>query len=82
MHGRVQGVGYRWSCQIEARRLGVRGWVRNDADGTVSGYFEGAQAAVDALVAWCGHGPSGSQVTRVEVQPAQPEGRTRFTVTG
>ena len=52
VHGYVQGVGYRYSCQAEAMRLGVTGWARNDdAEGTVSGHFEGPGHAVDALVA-------------------------------
>lgn len=79
--GRVQGVGYRWSCQIEADRLGVTGWVRNDDSGTVSGHFEGGADAVDALLNWCRQGPPGSRVTGVEHAPGTVEGATRFRVT-
>ncbi|MFV0459128.1 MAG: acylphosphatase [Actinomycetales bacterium] len=81
--GRVQGVGYRYSCQVEATRLGVRGWVRNDdAAGTVSGLFEGEQTAVDELVDWCRQGPPFASVSRVRVLPADVQGLTRFVVTG
>lgn len=81
--GYVQGVGFRYSCQDRARRLGVHGWVRNnDDEGTVSGHFEGDSEAVDALVDWCRQGPRGSRVTSVSVHPASPKGHTRFSITG
>ncbi len=51
--GRVQGVSFRWACQREAERLGVRGWVGNEPDESVAAHFEGARDAVDQLVAWC-----------------------------
>lgn len=81
--GRVQGVGFRYSCQVEALRLGVHGWVRNnDFEGTVSGHFEGEPTAVDELVNWCHHGPPGARVSGVTVTATQPSGARRFTVTG
>jgi acylphosphatase len=49
--GRVQGVGYRISMVEEARRRGVRGWVRNRRDGTVEAVVDGAPGALDAIVA-------------------------------
>ena len=51
--GRVQGVGFRASCQREAAALGLTGWVRNRWDGAVEALFEGEAAAVDAMLAWC-----------------------------
>ena len=35
VHGRVQGVSFRWFTQRAAIQIGVRGWVRNRSDGTV-----------------------------------------------
>jgi acylphosphatase len=70
VRGRVQGVGFRASAAHEARRLGVGGWVRNLPDGTVELEARGAPAAVDALVAWLGHGPRGARVTGVDVHDA------------
>jgi acylphosphatase len=76
--GRVQGVFFRDSCRTEAERLAVRGWVANEPDGSVSGHFEGAEDAVDALVDWCRTGPSRAEVVGVEVQEVSPEGVAGF----
>ena len=72
--GRVQGVWFRDSCQREARRLGVAGWVRNCADGTVEAVMAGDARALDALRQWARRGPPGSRVDRVEESDAPGEG--------
>lgn len=65
--GRVQGVWFRaWTAQ-EATALGVDGWVRNCADGTVEAVFQGASEAVDSMVAACHRGPPAARVTAVDV---------------
>jgi acylphosphatase len=66
IHGRVQGVGYRFSAVDEARRLGLRGWVRNTPDGTVELVAEGGEANLRRLASWCLSGPPGARVTRVD----------------
>ena len=65
--GRVQGVGFRYSTQEKARSLNVLGWVKNTPDGCVEVLAEGAGAAVEALIAWCGTGPRLARVNRVEI---------------
>jgi acylphosphatase len=82
VHGDVQGVGYRWSCVRQAERLGVAGWVRNLPDGTVEIAVEGPDPAVDALVAWAKRGPSGADVSYLEVTEEPPEGARGFSVRG
>ena len=77
--GRVQGVAFRWYAVQEAERLGVRGWIRNDPDESVSGHFEGAADSVDALVAWCGRGPSSASVRHVAVTQTRTTGAEDFT---
>jgi protein-L-isoaspartate(D-aspartate) O-methyltransferase len=81
VHGRVQGVYYRASAQMEGERLGLRGWVRNRSDGSVALRLQGDPAAVDAMLAWCREGPPAARVSRVEVSDATPDdGLTGFEV--
>ncbi len=65
--GLVQGVAFRAYTVDEARRLGVRGWVRNLPDGRVEVEAEGERAALDALVEFCRRGPPAAEVDDVEV---------------
>lgn len=72
VRGRVQGVGFRASCQQKAAALDVTGWVRNRWDGAVEALFEGSPQAVDAMLRWCDHGPPAAVVTSVEVIETPP----------
>jgi acylphosphatase len=72
--GRVQGVAFRIATVEEAERLGgLQGWVRNLRDGRVEALAEGERPKVEALVAWCRHGPPPARVMDVQVrwEPAQ-----------
>ena len=76
--GTVQGVGYRFSTEGEADRLGVDGFVRNRPDGTVEVEVEGTPAAVGQLLAWLEEGPAGADVSRVDVEEVAPTGEGGF----
>jgi acylphosphatase len=66
IHGLVQGVAFRAYTEEQARRLGVKGWVRNLPGGQVEAEAEGERSAVEALVAWCRHGPPAARVEGVQ----------------
>jgi acylphosphatase len=66
VEGRVQGVGFRWSTTQTARRLGLRGTVRNRADGRVEVHAEGPEEGMDDLERWLQDGPRAARVTSVE----------------
>lgn len=65
--GRVQGVAFRAATRQQARLLGLTGWVRNCADGTVEMLAEGERSRLQQLVDWCHEGPPAARVTQVEV---------------
>lgn len=68
IRGRVQGVGYRVWTRAVAEDLGLSGWVRNRADGSVEALFSGPAEDVDAMIARCRNGPLGAAVTDVAVE--------------
>lgn len=79
--GRVQGVGFRYSTQRQANRLGVAGWVRNERDGSVTVVAEGPKAAVDEMVRWLQEGPGFAKVADMDLREYPYEGRySSFTV--
>jgi acylphosphatase len=80
VHGRVQGVGFRYAVDRAARSRGVAGWVRNRADGTVEAVFEGETEPVESLVHFCREGPRGAYVERVEVMSEAAEPLDGFRI--
>jgi acylphosphatase len=80
VHGRVQGVFFRDTARRMAQSRGLGGWVRNAPEGTVEAVFEGDVEAVDSMVRWCGEGPRGAVVERVEVTDEEPEGLRDFRI--
>jgi len=72
--GRVQGVFFRASTWEEAKRLGLRGYVRNLPDGRVEAVFEGDEEKVRKAIEWCRHGPPLAIVEKVEVEWEEPKG--------
>ncbi|MBO9998346.1 MAG: acylphosphatase [Cyanobacteria bacterium SID2] len=76
--GTVQGVGFRYSTQIQAERLSLSGWVRNRRDGRVEAVFEGDRSAVESALAWCRRGPVSAVVTDLSSEWETPEGLVSF----
>jgi acylphosphatase len=66
--GRVQGVFFRAVTQQTAKSLHLTGWVRNVPDGRVEALFEGEDANIDKMIAWCHIGPPAAQVAEVLIE--------------
>jgi acylphosphatase len=72
--GLVQGVNFRYHTRQTALGLNVTGWVRNLPDGRVQGCFEGEEADVAALIAWCRKGPDWARVDDADVSMEEYRG--------
>ncbi len=72
IHGMVQGVFFRHNTIKTAQALGLNGWVRNRADGTVETAAEGERELLEQFVNWCRHGPAYSRVDSVDVSWETP----------
>ncbi|WP_313690413.1 acylphosphatase [Pantoea sp.] len=81
VYGLVQGVGFRYSTQAQARQLDVKGYARNLSDGSVEVLAWGEEAQVMALIDWLkAGGPRSARVEKVLVEPHQPaEPPSHFT---
>lgn len=78
--GRVQGVGYRRFAEASAISNGLAGFVRNEADGSVTGEAEGAEAAIARFLDDLREGPSFARVDAVEVDEKPVVGERGFGV--
>ena len=66
VHGRVQGVGFRWFVGRQAELLRVRGFARNLHDGSVEVIAAGSEAALVQLGQALARGPASARVERVD----------------
>jgi acylphosphatase len=80
VRGRVQGVGFRYFVNHSAQALGVRGWVRNDDDGSVEVYAVGTVAQLSELAGYLWKGPRWAEVRGVEESEAAMEDHAGFSV--
>jgi acylphosphatase len=83
VRGRVQGVGFRWFVEAEAQRLGIAGWVRNNADGSVEVLAQGSREQLVGLRSRLREGPRAARVDDVEELEAKPvAGLSTFRIEG
>jgi acylphosphatase len=78
--GHVQGVSFRQGSRREALCLGLRGFARNNSDGSVTVDVEGDPRALEQLVAWCHRGPKLAVVEHVHVDALDPVGYSGFAI--
>jgi acylphosphatase len=74
VHGRVQGVNFRYYTQQRARDLRLTGYVRNLWDGTVEVVAEGQHSDLEEMLAFLRVGPRAAFVTQVDTRWSGPTG--------
>jgi acylphosphatase len=83
VRGRVQGVGFRWFVEREAKTLGIAGWVRNSPDSSVEVLAMGTRDQLSGLRSRLQQGPRAARVDNVEESGAKPvSGLTNFRIEG
>lgn len=80
VRGRVQGVGYRYFVMREAAALGVTGFARNLADGTVEVVAEGADDVLERFEDRLREGPSFATVSTLDRSALPPRGDQGFHI--
>jgi acylphosphatase len=78
--GKVQGVFFRASTQDKAEALGLTGWVKNEADGSVLIEAEGSEDKLQNLISWCRQGPPQATVEKVEYAEDELQNYAQFEV--
>ena len=73
VYGRVQGVGFRFAAQNQARSLSLKGWVENHGDGSVIVAVQGDEPDCMAFIQWCKTGTGYSWVERIELTEKKTE---------
>jgi acylphosphatase len=68
IHGKVQGVGYRFFATRVARRLGLKGWIQNTRDGGVEAAVEGDSDSIDRWIEELREGPRFAEVSQIDQQ--------------
>ncbi len=66
IYGRVQGVSFRYYGREKARDMGLKGFVRNEPDGTAYFEVEGEEENLKKFLEWCHKGPDTARVEKVE----------------
>jgi len=76
--GHVHNVGFRDWMVAQARALGLNGWVRNRADGSVEALIDGPEPAVEEMLRACRQGPRSAVVESIDEQLAEPPAELGF----
>ncbi|HKG05922.1 MAG TPA: acylphosphatase [Pedobacter sp.] len=78
--GKVQGVTFRETTKYVADQSGIKGFIRNEADGSVYAEAEGEQWELDAFLEWCNDGPDRAKVETCEVTAGELKNFTDFVI--
>ncbi|WP_054636640.1 acylphosphatase [Thalassobacillus sp. C254] len=69
VYGRVQGVGFRRYARKNAVKYRIKGWVRNNENGTVEIIVQGLPSRIGQFIGKILIGPKRAKVDSIEVSP-------------
>ncbi len=78
--GRVQGVGFRHSARSNARFNGIKGFVKNEDDGSVYIEAEGTRNQLDEFINWCRKGPGFGHIDDIRIDTGLPKNYNSFQI--
>ncbi len=78
--GKVQGVFFRASTKAVADQMGIKGFVKNEKDGSVYIEAEGDETFLSMFLEWCKEGPDKSVVENVEVEDGELKNYRNFEI--
>ncbi len=67
IYGRVQNVGFRFYTKKKANELNIKGFVRNESDGSVYIEAEGSEEKLNEFSLWCKRGPDWARVDNIQI---------------
>ncbi len=68
IYGKVQGVGFRNFVFLHAKKLNIKGYVKNNPDGTVEAVFEGDENSINKMIELCKKGPERARVDKIDIK--------------
>jgi acylphosphatase len=81
LYGRVQNVSFRIGTQKQAILNSLKGWVKNEGDGTVEIIVEGTEENIKKLLGWCREGPISADVDDMKIEWLEPTNEfTTFSI--
>jgi acylphosphatase len=80
IYGKVQGVGFRYFVYKNAIKYNIKGYVKNNPDGTVEAWFEGEKENIDKMIELCKKGPEMARVDKVDIFNVEDKGYKEFKI--
>lgn len=80
VYGRVQGVFYRAGATEAANRFNIKGFARNEKDGSVYIEAEGEEENLKKFIDWCYEGPTRASVERVATEESAMKNYLNFAI--
>jgi acylphosphatase len=80
IYGKVQGVGFRNFVFLHAKRLNIKGYVKNNPDGTVEAVFEGEENNINKMIELCKRGPERARVDKIDIKDIEIKNYQDFRI--